>query len=114
MIRQLARDESGITMGLTVIMIVLIGVMGAGLLTFVQNDLGTVIESNQGHTPLSTSRTPGPRLRRGTCSWTRTSSATTAAPPRAAGSPRGPACPTPTTCAPPTRERLWSSARAPR
>jgi hypothetical protein len=32
MIRRLARDESGITMGLTVIMIVLIGVMGAGLL----------------------------------------------------------------------------------
>jgi hypothetical protein len=50
MIRRLARDESGITMGLTVIMIVLIGVMGAGLLTFVQNDLGTVIESNQGQT----------------------------------------------------------------
>jgi hypothetical protein len=50
MIRRLVRDESGMTMGLTVIMVVLIGVMGAGLLTFVQNDLGSVIESNQGQT----------------------------------------------------------------
>ena len=50
MIRRLVRDESGMTMGLTVIMIVLIGVMGAGLLTFVQNDLSSVIESNQGQT----------------------------------------------------------------
>jgi hypothetical protein len=50
MIRRLARDESGMTMGLTVIMIVLIGVLGAGLLTFVQNDLSSVIESNQGQT----------------------------------------------------------------
>jgi len=35
-------------MGLTVIMIVLIGVMGAGILTFVQRDLQSVIEVNQG------------------------------------------------------------------
>jgi hypothetical protein len=53
MIRRLVRDESGMTMGLTVIMIVLIGVMGAGLLTFVQNDLSSVIESNQGQTALN-------------------------------------------------------------
>jgi len=42
------RDESGMTMGLVVIMIVLIGVMGAGLLTFVSTDLNTVVEVNQG------------------------------------------------------------------
>ncbi len=42
------RDESGMTMGLVVIMIVLIGVMGAGLLTFVSTDLNTVVEVNRG------------------------------------------------------------------
>lgn len=47
MLRFLARDESGMTMGLVIIMIVLIGVMGAGLLTFVQRDLETVVEVNQ-------------------------------------------------------------------
>src|SRR5215218_8252495 len=36
------------TMALAVIMIVLIGVMGAGLLTFVMKDLNTVAESNRG------------------------------------------------------------------
>lgn len=35
-------------MGLTIIMIVLVGVMGAGLLTFVSTDLNTVVEVNQG------------------------------------------------------------------
>ncbi len=48
MLRRFARDESGMTMGLVVIMIVLIGVMGAGLLTFVQRDLQSVIEVNRG------------------------------------------------------------------
>lgn len=48
MIGRLARDESGMTMGLTVIMVVLIGVMGAGLLVFVQRDLSAVVEVNQG------------------------------------------------------------------
>ena len=48
MVRKLVRDESGMTMGLAVMMIVIIGVMGAGLLTFVQRDLNTVVESNQG------------------------------------------------------------------
>jgi hypothetical protein len=47
-VRWLAKDESGMTMGLAVIMIVLIGVMGAGLLTFVQRDLEAVIEVNKG------------------------------------------------------------------
>lgn len=42
------RDESGMTMALVVVMIVLIGVMGAGLLTFVQRDLENVIEVNRG------------------------------------------------------------------
>lgn len=46
--RRFLRDESGMTMGLTIIMIVLIGVMGAGLLTFVQRDLNAVVETNQG------------------------------------------------------------------
>jgi len=48
MFRQLVRDEAGMTMGLVVIMIVLIGVMGAGLLVFVQRDLESVVENNKG------------------------------------------------------------------
>jgi len=36
------------TMGLAVIMIVLLGVMGAGLLAFVSTDLNTVVEANRG------------------------------------------------------------------
>ncbi len=48
MSRYLLRDESGIAMGLAVIMIVLIGVMGAGLLVFVQSDLQAVVEVNRG------------------------------------------------------------------
>lgn len=46
--RRLAKEEGGMTMGLVVIMIVLIGVLGAGLLTFVRTDLTTVVEANQG------------------------------------------------------------------
>ena len=46
--RRFVKDESGMTMGLAIIMIVLIGVMGAGLLTFVSRDLNTVIEENRG------------------------------------------------------------------
>src|SRR5215207_6414288 len=48
MLRRLAREEAGITMALTVITMVLIGVMGAGLLVFVQRDLDSVIEVNRG------------------------------------------------------------------
>lgn len=48
MIRRFARDESGITMAVTVFMVLLIGVMGAGLLTFVMSDLNSVIEVNKG------------------------------------------------------------------
>lgn len=46
--RRFLHDESGMTMALTVIMIVLIGVMGAGLLVFVNRDLESVIEVNRG------------------------------------------------------------------
>lgn len=48
MIQRLIKDESGVALGLAVIVIVLIGVMGAGLLTFVRNDLEAVVEVNQG------------------------------------------------------------------
>lgn len=47
-VRGLGKDESGMTLGLTMVMIVLIGVMGAGLLTFVSTDLNTVLEVNRG------------------------------------------------------------------
>jgi hypothetical protein len=53
-IRRLLNDESGVALGLAVVMIVLIGVMGAGLLTFVQRDLETVVEVNQGQRALET------------------------------------------------------------
>ena len=36
------------TLGLAIMMIVLLGVMGAGLLTFVSRDLSTVVEENRG------------------------------------------------------------------
>lgn len=52
MLWRLARDESGMAMGLAVIMIALIGVMGAGLLVFVRNDLEAVVEVNQGQRAL--------------------------------------------------------------
>ena len=42
------KDESGVALGLAIIMIVLIGVMGAGLLVFVRTDLGAVVETNAG------------------------------------------------------------------
>jgi hypothetical protein len=48
MMRRFLNDESGMTMGLVIIMVVLIGVMGAGLLTFASTDLESVIETNQG------------------------------------------------------------------
>ena len=48
MIQRLARDESGMTMGLAIMMILLISVMGAGLPTFVSRDLNSVIEENRG------------------------------------------------------------------
>ncbi len=47
-VRRFVKDESGMTMGLAVMMILLLGVMGAGLLTFVSRDLNTVVEENRG------------------------------------------------------------------
>ena len=48
MFQRLGRDESGMTMGLAIVMILLISVMGAGLLTFVSRDLNSVVEENRG------------------------------------------------------------------
>lgn len=50
---KLWRDESGVALGIAVILIVIIGVMGAGLLVFVRNDLEAVVEVNQGEDALS-------------------------------------------------------------
>ena len=41
------------TMALAVVVMVLVGVMGAGLLVFVRNDLASVLESNQGQRALN-------------------------------------------------------------
>ena len=46
--RRVVEDESGMVMGLAVIMVALIGVMGAGLLTLVDTDLHATIEANRG------------------------------------------------------------------
>ena len=43
-----AKDESGLALALAVIVVVLVGVLGAGLLAFVQRDLEAVIKINQG------------------------------------------------------------------
>lgn len=51
--KKLLEDESGATMGLVVVMIVVIMVMGAGLLTFVQRDLQSVVEVNNSQKALS-------------------------------------------------------------
>ena len=48
MLRWIVREELGIALALAIIMIVLIGVLGAGLLAFVQRDLEAVIRINQG------------------------------------------------------------------
>jgi hypothetical protein len=53
MFERLRRDESGVALGLAVIMIVLVGVMGAGLLTFLRSELEAVVEVNQGQRALS-------------------------------------------------------------
>ena len=46
--RRFAKDESGWALPLALIMIVLIGAMGAGLLTFAGKDLNAVTETNKG------------------------------------------------------------------
>jgi hypothetical protein len=52
-LERLAKGESGVAMGLAVILVMLIGVMGAGLLVFVRSDLESVVEVNQGHRALN-------------------------------------------------------------
>jgi len=48
MLRKLAKEETGIALPIAIMLVVIVGVMGAGLLVFVTTDLGSVIESNQG------------------------------------------------------------------
>ena len=45
---RLVSDESGVALGLAVIMVVLVGVMGAGLLTLVAANLQAVVAINRG------------------------------------------------------------------
>lgn len=45
---RLIRDESGVVLGLAIILVVLIAVMGAGLLTVVVSDLNATLEANRG------------------------------------------------------------------
>src|SRR5215212_6846748 len=47
-VRRFVSDESGMTLALAMMMVLLIGVMGAGLLTFVNSDLNTLTEENRG------------------------------------------------------------------
>lgn len=47
-LRRFVRDESGMTMALAIGTMVIVGVMGAGLLTFVAADLNAVVDINQG------------------------------------------------------------------
>jgi hypothetical protein len=51
-IKRFTTDETGMVMALVILMIVLIGVMGAGLLTFVTTDLRNVAEANRGEQAL--------------------------------------------------------------
>jgi hypothetical protein len=48
MMRRFIKDEDGVALGIAVILIVIVGVMGAGLLVFVRNDLQAVVEVNRG------------------------------------------------------------------
>jgi Tfp pilus assembly protein PilX len=48
MILPLLREERGMVLGLAIIVVVVIGVMGAGLLTFVSADLQAVVAVNRG------------------------------------------------------------------
>ena len=54
MLKRFVRDESGVALGLAIIMVVLIGVMGAGLLVFVNTDLQNVIQVNGGQKAFDT------------------------------------------------------------
>jgi type II secretory pathway component PulK len=48
MIQRLSREQSGMALGLAIIVVVVVGVMGAGLLTFVATDLEAVVAVNRG------------------------------------------------------------------
>ena len=48
MLGRLAKGESGVALALAVMLVVLIGVMGAGLLTLVVIDLEATVEANRG------------------------------------------------------------------
>ena len=48
MLQRFLKDESGMALALAVITVVLVGVMGAGLLVFVNTDLNSVVEGNRG------------------------------------------------------------------
>jgi hypothetical protein len=47
-VRRTLAEESGVALGLAVVLIVVIGVMGAGLLTPIVADLQTMAEANRG------------------------------------------------------------------
>jgi Tfp pilus assembly protein PilX len=48
MIRRLLAEERGMALGLAIIVVVIVGVMGAGLLTFVATDLEAIVAVNRG------------------------------------------------------------------
>ena len=48
MIWRLLREERGMALGLAIIVVVIVGVMGAGHLTFVVTDLEAVVAVNRG------------------------------------------------------------------
>ena len=52
MIHRPLRDESGVALGLAVIVVVLIGVLAAGLLAVVRGDLEGTIQTNRGQRAL--------------------------------------------------------------
>jgi type II secretory pathway component PulK len=48
MIQRLLPEQRGMVLGLAIIVVVIVGVMGAGLLTFVATDLEAVVAVNRG------------------------------------------------------------------
>lgn len=52
MLRNVRKDEAGMALPIAIFVMVIVGVMGAGLLVFVQNDLQSVVEVNRGQRAL--------------------------------------------------------------
>ena len=52
MIARFRRDERGMVLGLAIIIVLVVGVMGAGLLTFVSADLQSIVAVNRGEQAL--------------------------------------------------------------